>query len=365
LGIFCIVSFTFVTIFIYMMGTNISIETGVKRQNRIVSKFIVHLLPRNIPTHIPSIPQDEDIDWNWRNYMDHVNHTNYTLTFQMNPGGLAVRIRCMIGTLFQAMHVNRSFLLDYIDMSYNIGQSIGSSYGNWTQFFCPVHSAQYLPQVTPKDAELVKQDPFTVYNSPHIYASVGHCPGEWLQDSTSENMHEAGIRLWRFNPKTRTELELILSIFPNWSERRYHAIHIRRGDKIVGRYKEAEYVATENYCTALENLVGGNVTDPVFVAADSEQSINEIRVARPEWEVWSIPAPHLRSENYSTEIFNQRPLEFRMEFSYLFYAELTMFRYAYYFICTKTSNISSLMSILRHPNLPKINSVDKKKRIVR
>jgi len=139
-------------------------------------------------------------------------------------------------------------------------------------------------------------------------------------------------------------------------------MHVRRGDKIIGMSAEAKAKTAEEYCKGLEKLVGDdNITEPVFIAAESMSSIEDIKKARENWEIWYIDIPryaNLRQGNFSHHDFLKSwTIEDRVYFYKMFLAEITMMRFAHSFVGTGSSNVWQLIRILR--NLERILSLDK------
>lgn len=53
----------------------------------------------------------------------------------------------------------------------------------------------------------------------------------------------------------------------------YAAIHIRRGDKVVGRLKESNYIPVKQYFDSLEN--SDYKFESIFISTDSQEALNE------------------------------------------------------------------------------------------
>jgi hypothetical protein len=129
----------------------------------------------------------------------------------------------------------------------------GGSFGNYTQFFKPISSAEFCPQTLANISYklLAVEKPPEDY--PYIYDTTGYCNGEWLPQSPPQiSLFNASKFVWRFNTETRKKIEEILSQFPNWSSRKYYALHIRRGDKNYGHWREAEYTPTLEFIDYIE-----------------------------------------------------------------------------------------------------------------
>jgi len=106
------------------------------------------------------------------------------------------------------------------------------------------------------------------------------------------------------------------------------------------------------------------VKDPVFIAADTIWSVEEVKRARRNWEIWYINIPRyekLRQGNFSHHDFHLWPLDDRIYFYKMFLAELTMMRFAYSFVGTGTSNVWQLVRVLRIGNT---ETIDKKRGIM-
>jgi len=183
---------------------------------------------------------------------------------------------------------------------------------------------------------------------PHVWSEGTSCPGEHLV-SIEKKIAMAAI-LWRLNPWAKAKVEELLVPFTNWNSIVYYAIHIRRGDKIAGPAKEADFVPTEHYCRKLEKLVGKEIKEPVFVAADSVQTIYEVMKERPNWELWYISHPefqNIRQGDFVHAHITQAPTLTKRKWQILFQAEIVMMRFAKILLGAGTTNVITLMRHLR------------------
>eukprot|EP01126_Amoeba_proteus_P049756 TRINITY_DN5834_c0_g1_i6.p1 TRINITY_DN5834_c0_g1~~TRINITY_DN5834_c0_g1_i6.p1 ORF type:complete len:347 (-),score=37.77 TRINITY_DN5834_c0_g1_i6:495-1535(-) len=293
-----------------------------------VSRIIVVELPTNPPIK-------------WKDYGQDRVDCNRTVTFIMNRGGFSPRFRCLIGSLRYARISNRTLFFD----------ASRSSYGEWEYFFEPLPSSVCpLPH-----GERHHTTHENVEDQAHLIEATGACKGEGLPDTpiTSsthlDTLHYASLHLWRFNTQTRSRIGKILSPFTNWTRGFFNAIHVRRGDKNFGPLKEAHYISTEKYVKFLEGIPGFSDV-PIFLAADSIATVEEFRAFRPTWKFWYIQDESynlMRQGNFSTVDFDNSPLDYRLEFSYFFFAEMVMMQYANNLVCTISSNVCSLQHILR------------------
>jgi len=108
----------------------------------------------------------------------------------------------------------------------------------------------------------------------------------------------------------------------------------------------------EEYCRGVEKVAGTtNITDPVFIAADSITSIEEVKNARKNWIIWYINIPRyerLRQGNFSHGAFFRWEKEDRIYFYKMFLAEITMMRFAHTFVGTGSSNVWQLLCVMRN-----------------
>eukprot|EP01126_Amoeba_proteus_P048081 TRINITY_DN553_c0_g1_i1.p1 TRINITY_DN553_c0_g1~~TRINITY_DN553_c0_g1_i1.p1 ORF type:complete len:403 (+),score=75.71 TRINITY_DN553_c0_g1_i1:521-1729(+) len=287
----------------------------------------------------PTIPPDPPL--NWSSFGQDDIDCNYTITYVEGPGGFSPRFRCLLGTLTYAKNSSRTLLIDYKL----------SSFGTWNTFFEEIPSMKShctQPDLgTMKNLVVDKANP----TYPHLYEAVGLCHGEWLPGAPGNHLHLSSTHLWRFNRRTRWHIEEILSDFPQWNVTRYNAIHFRRGDKNFGPAKEAYYVPTETYLEFLENTTELEVDKvPLFVAADSIDSVMELKKLRPHWNLWYIQREEfneMRKGNYSTSAFLTKPARFRSVFALYFFAEMVMMQHSQTLVCTFTSNVCHLQEIIR------------------
>jgi len=109
-------------------------------------------------------------------------------------------------------------------------------------------------------------------------------------------------------------------------------------------------VPTEDYCNKLERIVGKEITDPVFIAADSVQTIYEVMKERPYWNLWYVDHPEfqkIRQGEFTHAHITKAPIEARKKWQILFQAEIVMMRFAKTLVGAGTTNVITLMRHLR------------------
>eukprot|EP01133_Synstelium_polycarpum_P016298 gene16298-19383_t len=142
----------------------------------------------------------------------------------------------------------------------------------------------------------------------------------------------------------------------------YFAIHIRRGDKI----EEASLKTTLLYVEALESKINslGNLNTSninVFVASDAiEKVIQEIASIRPTWHLYRTLRPehnNTYSEHNQTE-FRKRSKEERFQETIYLMADLEILRSSSALVCTLSSNICTLLQLIRTQSPHTLASLD-------
>jgi len=95
---------------------------------------------------------------------------------------------------------------------------------------------------------------------------------------------------------------------PYLNTEKYIAIHIRRGDKTSGPWKEADGIALERYLSALKNYVQEYINCPIiaFIITDSETVIQEVSQLVDDYKKYNInikwdPA-EIRRDGYSYKL---------------------------------------------------------------
>jgi len=298
----------------------------------------------------------------YNEWVSHQHNCNYTWTTGLNLNGGTFAFRCLFATAWYAMSINRTLFV------------CGDSPQNllWEEFFLLLPtSCQPPPPVIlgPKsewhDEQLQGGHVYSsninqIFNISHVWLIGWTCPIN--EAIPTERAHKMAQLIWRLNENTIKEIELILSKFPRWSTTIYHSFHIRCGDKLWGPMAEARPIELKKYCEALEHALGvKKITDPVFIAADSINSIEKIKQIRPDWTIWYIDDPEfqkLRAGNFTHSHLVNWPLEDRRKWQMLLLSELTMIKWSKLFIGTESSNIWRLVNQLRPTRAPPIINLE-------
>lgn len=158
-------------------------------------------------------------------------------------------------------------------------------------------------------------------------------------------------RLWKYTKDTEQVIEALnreLDL-PSF----YVAVHIRRGDKTDGAYKETLEVPIANYVrAALEQLQPpctaiAVCTDDVAAAKEFAAEVNRVRPeVRLRWRAGGAKPEQLRLGHRQHE-FNALPLEGRMAMTHLFIADIEVMRKSHALVCTYSSNVGRLVALLR------------------
>jgi hypothetical protein len=319
----------------------------------------IHTIP--IPTipipTIPVYPPNNDVLNLWLSNQNHCNNRTWTVALNLNGGSFP--FRCMFACLYYSIVSNRTLFIvhDHVDNF------------NWTDFFIPITKCPLPPPAISgpnkgfseeRNRNQILDDTANIIFSdiPHIWCYYwGTC---FNQLPIGFQFFDYIQLIWQYNLETKTKIEQILSQFPKWNITRFHGFHIRRGDKVFGNAAEARFVPTEKYCQTLENALNTKeIRDPVFVAADSWNSIEEVKKARPEWTVWAVKGfENMRMGNFTHSILTHSSKEVRRLWEFLLLSELIMLRFSHYFIGTGTSNIWQLVNVMRSKDRPKSITID-------
>ncbi len=84
----------------------------------------------------------------------------------------------------------------------------------------------------------------------------------------------------------------------------YVSFHIRRGDKVWGEFKEADFVELDEYFKKLNKFIKSDKKINLYVATDDEKVISEIRKRHPEVNLYSL---------YSSENVRETEADFLMK----------------------------------------------------
>eukprot|EP01133_Synstelium_polycarpum_P017731 gene17731-21141_t len=144
----------------------------------------------------------------------------------------------------------------------------------------------------------------------------------------------------------------------------YYAIHVRRGDKV---FIEAKTHTVAEYLTLLEATIKKverrNVTKDtdginLFVASDDIDAVYpEVVKLRPKWHVFRTSEFVSRSGHFQLN-FNGRTMDQRFTETAFLMAELEIMKYANIIICTLSSNICTLVQLLRTQPVNTLDSLD-------
>jgi len=279
---------------------------------------------------------DEDLERRWKAHQATCKEKTIVVD-GLQLGGCSYAIRCLLGAVHFAMHTNRTLFVNRLD---------GTKFVLWEDVFEPIspdctyppHGFEIKPNTPEKDLENITNT---------FFFGCG-CP-LWNKGRpefmSAVFMAKAAELVLRMNPKTEQDIMSIISTFPDISTTKYDAIHIRRGDKVFGPTAEAGFIPTLKYCPTV------SPTEPVFVAADSTDSIADAKANCTMWtEMWSITDPRylkLRTGFFAQKTISEWAVSTKLDSFKMFLAELTMMRHARKFVGTGTSNVWQLVYALR------------------
>eukprot|EP01133_Synstelium_polycarpum_P012851 gene12851-15092_t len=159
--------------------------------------------------------------------------------------------------------------------------------------------------------------------------------------------------LYRPSKEVRQIIQSYIGNITNFqSDQDYYAIHVRRGDKI----KEARFYNVTDYLSLLETTIkkieGHTVTKDttgvnLFVASDDIDTVfPEVQALRPNWHIFRIPenSPHA---GQNATIFMTKSIEERFQETAYLMTEIEVLINSKILICTLSSNICTLLQLLR------------------
>lgn len=124
----------------------------------------------------------------------------------------------------------------------------------------------------------------------------------------------------------------------------YIAIHIRRGDKVKGFTKEAEYIEATQYINKIKRIDSG-ITN-IFIATDAYQAFADFqRLCPANWRVTTFCLPHKRG--HQQLIFNLQPKQNKKNAMLDLFIDLHFLSKAEIFIGTYSSNIGRFVALFR------------------
>ena len=124
----------------------------------------------------------------------------------------------------------------------------------------------------------------------------------------------------------------------------YIAVHIRRGDKVAGRIKEAEATEVSEYIAKVKNINSG-ITN-IFVATDDFMVVEEFQSRCPsEWHVFSLSSPE--RQGYDLLKFNTESGSRRKREMVELFVDMHFLSKAEAFVGTYSSNMGRLVALLR------------------
>ena len=144
--------------------------------------------------------------------------------------------------------------------------------------------------------------------------------------------------LFRFSPDI---LERVMSRVQalGLMDSRYLSLHIRRGDKIL----ENPRIESAKFLDCIETLAVEY--DAVFVASDDFRAVEEIRTARPGWDVKTLVLPSKTGHDQPT--FNKLSKQEKLEETLLLLTEVYLHCHANYFLGSISSNVSRFIALNR------------------
>ncbi|GEM_PF-2503997 len=144
--------------------------------------------------------------------------------------------------------------------------------------------------------------------------------------------------LFRFSPKI---MERVMTRVKSLDlmDRRYLSVHIRRGDKIL----ENPRIESAKFIDCIEAL--GIEYDAIFVASDDFRAVEEIRRARPDWDVKTLVLPSKTGHDQPT--FNKLSKQEKLEETLLLLTEVYLHCQADYFLGSISSNVSRFIALNR------------------
>lgn len=123
----------------------------------------------------------------------------------------------------------------------------------------------------------------------------------------------------------------------------YIGIHIRRGDKVFGKMKEAEKIEVETYLSYIpENMK----TLPLFVATDDEEVIEELRKLYGKDKIYTLFSKNVIRKNEKD--FEKQSKEFIKKHTLLLLKEVEILTNSKCFIGSYTSNIGRFIALRRN-----------------
>jgi hypothetical protein len=124
----------------------------------------------------------------------------------------------------------------------------------------------------------------------------------------------------------------------------YAGIHIRRGDKVKGRSKEAEAFPVESYIEKIIK-VAPQISN-VFIATDDYQTVEEFKgVCPPHWKVFTFSQPNCTG--YQQGAFNCLSADKKRRETIDLLIDLNFLANASFLVGTGSSNVCKLISSLK------------------
>jgi hypothetical protein len=118
---------------------------------------------------------------------------------------------------------------------------------------------------------------------PIIPKELANCTATIVPSSMNCSKFEYRSKLMReiYKPNKKFTDDIskhILKYLPFLENEKYIAIHIRRGDKTAGPWKESDPISVQQYLKSLKEYVDKNIDYPIiaYVITDSEEVIKEI-----------------------------------------------------------------------------------------
>ncbi|CAO3639914.1 unnamed protein product [Cunninghamella blakesleeana] len=363
-ALYVVLILLFSTLFVYIFYfTNIS-ESYLSNNNDNNDK-------NSQSTYSPEFSWMEDFEVN-TSLTPHMEPCEKSVVFSSaNWAGIGSLLNTQLSVMLWAHYNNRSFFL--IDNGWN--------YGRWFNYwssntYATVNSSMYYLYYDEQHHHQCTAPKHVVQLEKGMnadnYTDVG-VRIEWnllgdifkfnagYEDQTKEGIYryESLFKLksniansfWKLQPQLqahangrKAELQL----------KNYIAIHIRRGDKIIelpdGKFTPITkfYDEIENIFNAKDNKLTAKNTK-ILVLSDDYSIMKNLTTAR-DWDfVTTYPesSPFNTNVSYTQAMFNGFPEPVRQAHGLAFVTQMELMRLADYVICTHTSNVCRLISLLR------------------
>jgi hypothetical protein len=149
--------------------------------------------------------------------------------------------------------------------------------------------------------------------------------------------------LWKLHPDIQTRINNIRNELQLYN---YIAIHIRRGDKI-SELASGEYTPLTSFYNSIEINKQQLNTSKIFVMSDDISIMKNLTEDRPDWEFVSVDGTFNNNVSFNQGIFNDQNMFDRQEDGISLVIQIELMRLADHVICTHSSNICRVISILR------------------